>query len=132
MAADHVTEHRGKEVTQGESTRAGRTYRPNVDICQTEDALWLWADMPGVSEESVEVRLDDDVLSIEGRVSPDEYENLTPRYTEYNVGNFVQRFTVGSEIDADRIHAELSNGVLELKLPKTERMRQRTIEIKSG
>ncbi len=115
----------------GEAIRPGHTYRPNVDISETDEALWVWADLPGVDERSLEVRLEDRVLSIEGQVSMEPYETLTARYTEYNVGNFSQRFTVSSDIDVERIHAKLSHGVLELELPKTERARPRQIEITS-
>ena len=121
-----------KEAVQEEHTRPGRTYRPKVDICESEEGLWLWADMPGVDEHSVVVRLDDDVLSIEGRVSTEEYENLTPAYTEYNVGNFVHRFRVGADIDPDRISAKMQAGVLELQLEKQERAKPRRIEIQAG
>ncbi len=114
-----------------EATRPGRTYRPNVDIAESEEGLWLWADLPGVDDESVEVQLENNVLSLEGRVSTKDYENLAPRYTEYNVGNYRAEFSLPSEIDIDRIRARMSNGVLELELPKAESARPRRIEIRS-
>jgi HSP20 family protein len=118
-----------QEVSGVEQTRPGRTYVPNVDICETSDNLWLWADMPGVDEKSVEVKLADGVLSIEGQVSLKEYDNLTPIYTEYNVGNFARRFTVSSDIDAEHIKARLANGVLEVELPKAARAKPRRITV---
>ncbi len=121
-----------KESSAEEHTRPGRTYRPGVDILETEDSLWLWADMPGVEEKSVDVQLKDQVLSIEGRVSLDDYQELTPLYTEYNVGNYAQRFTLSSTIDAERIRASMKNGVLELELPKAAEARLRRIEVRAG
>ncbi len=121
-----------KESSAEEHTRPGRTYRPGVDILETEDSLWLWADMPGVEEKSVDVQLKDQVLSIEGRVSLDDYQELTPLYTEYNVGNYAQRFTVSSTIDAERIRAHMKNGVLELELPKAAEARLRRIKVRAG
>ena len=121
-----------KEPAAEEHTRPGRTSRPSVDILETEDSLWLWADMPGVEEKSVDVHLKDQVLSIEGRVSLDDYQELTPLYTEYNVGNYAQRFTVSSTIDAERIRAHMKNGVLELELPKAAEARSRRIEVRAG
>ncbi len=121
-----------KESAAEEHTRPGRTYRPSVDILETEDSLWLWADMPGVEEKSVDVQLKDQVLSIEGRVSLDDYQELTPLYTEYNVGNYAQRFTVSSTIDAERIRAHMKNGVLELELPKAAEARLRRIKVRAG
>ena len=121
---------RNKQELKGEEhTRAGRTYLPDTDICETQDSLWLWADMPGVDEGSIEVKLADGVLSIEGRVSLQYYENLAPVYTEYNVGNYLRRFTVSSDTDADHIKARMANGVLEVELPKAESAKPRRIPV---
>lgn len=122
---------REKQETPGEVTRAGRTYVPNVDIYETKEGLWLWADMPGVDAQSISIQLDDGVLSIEGQVDLKEYENVTPLYTEYNVGNYLRRFTLSSDVDSDRIVARMQNGVLALEIPKTERAKPRTIAIRS-
>ena len=129
MTPQELTVRSKQEVAGGEQTRPGRTYTPDVDICETRDSLWLWADMPGVDKDSIEVKLADGVLSIEGRVSLKDYENLSPVYTEYNVGNYARRFTVSPDIDGERIKARMSNGVLELELPKLERAKPRRIEV---
>jgi HSP20 family molecular chaperone IbpA len=116
-------------TTTAENTRPGRTFTPKVDILEDEKGLRLWAEMPGVDEGSVEVELVDDVLSIRGRVSAAEYENLEPLYTEYGVGNFDARFRLSNRIDGTRIQAKLRNGVLALELPKIEAAKPRKIEI---
>ena len=110
----------------------GRTYTPSVDISESEESLWLWADVPGVDENSIDVQLENNQLTIEGRVSLDEYPDLTPVYTEYQVGNFVRSFRVSESIDMDRIKAIVRNGVLELELPKAEQARPRRIAVTSG
>lgn len=120
-----------QEHREDEGTRPGRTYVPRVDIAETDDALWLWADLPGVDESGVSVHLEQGTLSIEGRVAVDEYENWTPVYTEYNVGNFERRFRLSNAIDGERIQARMKDGVLELQLPKAEAVRPRRIEITS-
>jgi HSP20 family molecular chaperone IbpA len=121
---------KGKQELQGEEqTRPGRTYVPDVDICETADSLWLWADMPGVDEKAVEVNLADGVLSVGGWVSLKDYENLAPVYTEYNIGNYLRRFTVSEDIDVDNIKARMTNGVLELELPKSARAKLRRINV---
>ncbi len=112
-----------------EDTRPVRTFVPNVDIRETEDALWLWADVPGAAEDSIDVRLDNGQLSIRGKVSVEAYKELLPVYTEYNVGEFVRSFRVGDEVDVEQIEARVSNGVLELRLPKQARARSRQIPI---
>jgi len=112
-----------------EQIRPGRTYLPNVEIRETEDELWLWADMPGVDQSSVDVHLENGVLSIEGQVQTDEYADLTPAYTEYNVGNFRRSFRLSTAIDTQRIEAKMKSGVMELRLPKSEEARPQRIPI---
>lgn len=129
MTAQELNVRSKQELTSQEATRPGRTYVPDVDIYETADGLWLWADMPGVDDDSINVGLADGVLTIEGQVSVKDYENLAPAYTEYNVGNYVRRFTLSSEIDVDRIAARMTDGVLALELPKTARAKPRRIAI---
>lgn len=122
-----------REVTGYEQTLAGRAYVPEVDIFEDADALWLWADMPGVKSDSVTVELNNDVLSLEGRIEARAYADLTPAYTEYNVGNFVRRFTVprSGSLDHDKISARVVDGVVEVRLPKGEKAKPRRIAISS-
>lgn len=112
-----------------EETRPGVTYSPKVDIWETEQSLFLRANLPGVSEDNLDVEVNEGVLSIDGRVDLTSYENLTAAYTEYRVGNFSRRFTLPAEIDTEQILAKLHQGVLELELPKLEKARPRRIEI---
>ena len=85
--------------------------------------------MPGVDEQSLNVHLDNGVLTIEGQVDVKDYENVTPLYTEYNVGNYVRRFTLSNDVDTDRIVARMQNGVLALEIPKSERAKPRRITV---
>ena len=121
-----------QEVTREEPTRPGRTYQPDVDIYETPEGLHLWADMPGVDEKQLNIQLADGILTIEGGVSLDDYKDLSPVYTEYNVGNYMRRFAISSDIDPDGIKARVTNGVLELELPKSERAKPRQIKVSVG
>jgi HSP20 family protein len=132
MANQELTTHEKQELKSNEQTRPGRSYVPDVDIYETPNSLWLRADMPGVDEQSIEINVADGVLSIEGRVSLQDYENLTPVYTEYNVGNYLRRFTLSNDIDTEHIKARMTNGVLELELPKAERAKPRRIAISAA
>ena len=132
MAEQELSVKDKQEVTSREGTRPGRTFVPEVDIYETPEGLHLWADMPGVDDKSLHVQLADGALTIEGQVNVHEYENLAPVYTEYNVGNYVRRFTLSSDVDAERIRAELTNGVLHLELPKSERAKPRRINVTVG
>jgi HSP20 family molecular chaperone IbpA len=121
-----------QEVTREEPTRPGRTYQPEVDIYETPEALYLWADMPGVDDKQLNIHLADGVLTIEGGVSLDDYKDLSPVSTEYNVGNYLRRFAISDDIDADGIQARVTNGVLELKMPKSERAKPRKIQVSAN
>ncbi len=131
MTTQELTLKEKQELQEREQTRPGRTYVPDVDIREDEHALWLWADMPGVAQDQVEVELHDNVLRIEGRVSLADYDGLRPAYTEYNVGNYQRRFTLsaGEQFDREGIEARLQHGVLEVKLPKAERAKPRRIPV---
>jgi HSP20 family molecular chaperone IbpA len=129
MAKQEDAAPKKQEVAGEEQTRAGRTFVPQVDICETPEGLWLWADMPGVDDKSVEVRLDEGVLTIQGQVSLEDYENLAPVYTEYNVGNYFRRFSLSQDVDTDHIKGRMNNGVLQLELPKSARAKPRRIEV---
>lgn len=126
--ANDVTVKQASEVRE-ENLRPGLTFVPNVEIRETDDALWIWADLPGVDQSSVSVELENDTLRIEGRVAADDYADLTPVYTEYNVGSFHRQFRVGSTYASDRISAKMKDGVLELQLPKAEEARPQQIPV---
>jgi HSP20 family protein len=130
MSTQELTPKTKQELHEKERTRPGRYYVPDVDIREDETALWLWADMPGVERDAVEVELADGVLTVEGRVALGDYEGLSPLYTEYNVGNWVRRFSLPTDrFDHEHISARLDNGVLEVKLPKAEAARPRRIAV---
>jgi HSP20 family protein len=121
---------REKQQVQGtEKTRPGRYFVPDVDICEYDDSMRLWADMPGVTEKDVTVTLKDGMLTIEGSVSAAGYDKLAPLYTEYNVGNYFRQFALNSEVDEARISAKMRNGVLTVDLPKHEQAKPRSIAV---
>ncbi|HJU27915.1 MAG TPA: Hsp20/alpha crystallin family protein [Candidatus Binataceae bacterium] len=132
MTPEQEIATREKQQVEGaEKTRPGRYFRPDVDICEFEDMLRLWADMPGVSEKDVDVTLHDGALTISGTVSAGAYAGLSPLYTEYNVGNYYREFALNEDVDESRIKARMRNGVLEVELPKRERAKPRKIQIES-
>jgi HSP20 family molecular chaperone IbpA len=100
-----------------------------VDIGETRDAVWMTVDLPGVDEKTVQVDLEDGVLTIQARVDAEEYRDLTPVYSEYNVGNFERTFRLSSRIDSNAIQARIEHGVLHLTLPRAEAARPRSIAI---
>ena len=119
-----------KEVTaKSEKTMPARYFTPAADIFETDDALTVVMEIPGVEKKDLEVHLENDVLRIEGRIDVSKYEGLEPVYSEYNVGHFARSFSLSSQIDGKRIAATVENGVLTLNLPKVEESRPRRIPI---
>jgi len=116
--------------TKEETTVPARTYLPTADIFETQDALQVILEMPGVEKTNVDVTVQDGVLKVEGRLDFSNYKNLQPLYTEYNVGHYARSFRLSNQIDVNRIGAELTDGVLTLTLPKVEEARPRTIQVK--
>ena len=121
-----------KVERRDETTRPGSYFQPAVDIFETKDELVLVADMPGVPPDGVDVGLEGDELSIEGRVRSGEYDGLKPLYVEYGVGGYHRRFTLGEMIDREGIKAQMKNGVLVLKLPKAQAARPRRIAVEAA
>ena len=113
-----------------ESTIPARVFLPTADIYETNDSLNVVLEMPGVDKNSVDIRVEDGVLKIEGRLDFSKYQGLQPLYTEYNVGHYSRSFRLSSKIDQNKIAAELNDGVLSLVLPKVEDAKPRTIQVK--
>jgi HSP20 family protein len=112
-----------------EQTVPTRTYVPTADIFETEAALTVSLEMPGVDKGAVDVNIEDGVLTVEGRLDFSKYEGMQPVYTEYNVGNYRRSFSLSKKIDQAKISAEMSDGVLTLVLPKAEETMPRRIAI---
>lgn len=103
---------------QLERTRESRVYVPKVDIFDKDDVIYVIADIPGADENSVEVTLEKNILTIDAKVLPERPENYTIHYAEYGIGDFRRKFSISDEIDREKISAAVKDGVLTLVLPK--------------
>ncbi len=112
-----------------ESTIPARQFMPVTDIFETDQALTLVIEMPGVKKENVDVQVEDDILTIQGSIDFTNYEGLHPLYTEYNVGDYARSFQLSSKIDQSKINAQLRDGVMTLVLPKAEKAKPRKISV---
>lgn len=121
-----------QKTETAERPRARSVYRPHVDIVETADAVLLTADLPGVTENDVDVMLDKDVLTLRARVEPPHYEGYVPAALEYGVGDWERAFTVSNEIDRGRIEASVKDGVLRVRLPKSPVATTRRIAVTAG
>jgi HSP20 family molecular chaperone IbpA len=122
MARSQALEVQEKKelVSKEEKTVPARYYVPTTDIYETEDALTLVMEMPGVDRQAVDVNVENDVLRVEARIDFSKYEALEPLYTEYNIGYFARSFTLSNKIDQQQISAQLDDGVLTLTLKKAK------------
>ncbi len=131
MATQEVALQGKKELAPAqERTEAGKFYSPYTDIYETSDAVVVAMEVPGVERSSIDIRLDKGVLTVTGNVDPNRYQDLTPIYSEYNVGNFVRSFTLSTNIASDEISASVADGVLTVRLPKAKEALARRIDIK--
>jgi HSP20 family protein len=112
-----------------ETTVPARVFLPVADIYETPDALKVILEMPGVDKSNVNVRVEDGVLTVEGRLDFSKYRDLQPLYTEYNIGNYSRSFRLTTKIDQSKIGAEMKDGVLLLVLPKAEEAKSRSIQV---
>jgi HSP20 family protein len=122
-------QHKREVEKKRESTVPVLDFLPVTDIFETEQALTVVLEMPGVGKESVEVDLENDVITITGRIDSSKYEGLQPLYTEYNIGNYSRSFQISSKIEQEGIKAELKDGVMTLVLPKAEKAIPRRISV---
>jgi HSP20 family protein len=122
MSGAHELTVREKQelATKEEKTTPGRYYVPAADIFETEDALTVILEMPGVQKNNVNVALENDVLRVDAQIDFSNYKEMEPVYTEYNVGHYTRGFTLSNKIDQSKISAQLDGGVLTLTLPKAK------------
>jgi HSP20 family protein len=132
MATGQELQSQKKRQLEGkeETTIPARIFVPTTDIYETDNSLTVVMEMPGVDKKDVELRLENDVLKVDGRLDFAKYQGLQPVYTEYNIGHYSRSFSLSSKIDQSKISAEMNDGVLSLVLPKVEETKPRTIQVK--
>jgi HSP20 family molecular chaperone IbpA len=129
-----TTDNKGVPASAGEKSLATRDdtlyIAPPVDIFETEDALTVVADLPGVPRGAVDIRVEDSILTIKGRAQYDP-SGQTLR-EEFGLQGYFRQFQLSDTVDQDRITAECRNGVLTITLPKAEKSKPRQIAVKVG
>jgi HSP20 family protein len=118
-----------EQESREESTIPARVFVPTADIYETQDALTVILEMPGVEKSNVSVRVEEGLLQVEGRLDLTKYQGLQPLHIEYNVGHYARSFQLSSKIDQANIAAALNDGVLSLTLPKVQEAKPRVINI---
>lgn len=132
MKDKHEKQLEKVEKNDSEMIHEGRVYVPETDIYEKDDAILVRCDMPGVSQDQVDIRLENTELEItatQAEGAPEGYDLLAG---EYRTGVFRRKFNIPQLIDHDAIKARLHNGVLDVELPKAEQAKPRRIEITAG
>lgn len=119
-----------RNVQQAQRQEAEPVLSPPVDIRETPDGITLMADMPGVSRDGLEIRVDGNTLLIEGEARLDLPEGIQPLYADVRATRYRRSFGLSSELDAGNIDASLINGVLTLRIPKRAEFQPRKIEVR--
>ncbi|HEB78276.1 MAG TPA: Hsp20/alpha crystallin family protein [Methylothermaceae bacterium] len=112
------------------ATRREVTLIPPVDVFEDENGLNLYADLPGVAPDQLDVRVDQNTLTIEGKAVIPTPEGMEALYAEVRSPHYRRSFTLSSELEAEKIEAKLKDGVLHLYIPKRESARPRKIQVK--
>ena len=124
-----VVQDKKELTTEKEHTIPGKKYIPATDIVETDKALMVYMDMPGVDRSQVNIKLEKDVLAIDGQIDSQPYGDLKTVYSEYNIGHFTRRFELSNEIDQSKIEARMNDGVLLLTLPKVPEKQPTAIQV---
>ena len=104
---------------------------PAVDVIENENGITVKADLPGVSKESLSIRVDGETLTIEGRVGLGESTQLQGVYAEIRNASYRRSFMLSRDLDTEKIDASMKNGVLTLTMPKVERAKPRRIPVRA-
>ncbi len=117
---------------QRDTAPAGRpepALLPPVDVVEDATGITLYADLPGVPKDKLSLRVDGDQLTVEGDMALPLPQGMAASHAEVTLSRYRRTFTLSKELDADKVSAELSNGVLRLRIPKAEHAQPRKINV---
>ncbi len=120
-----------EKVERIERSRAAKIFNPDVDIIERKEDIMVVADMPGVDEASVDITLENNVLSIYGKVDWNPPEKLKLLHGEYGIGDYQRVFTLSGEVNREKIEAAVNNGVLKIVLPKADAIKTKKIAVRA-
>lgn len=122
----------GNVTKQADTPRDQATMMPPVDVVEDPTGITLFADLPGVPKDKLDLHVEGDSLTIEGEVAVDMPEGMEASYVEVSLPRYRRVFTLSKELDPGKVTAELAQGVLKLRIPKAEHAQPRRIEIRAG
>ena len=129
MSATNTMEKKTNDVRRAEPVRQGFTYVPPVDIVELADELVLTAEVPGARSQDIDIKYENGLLTLQAKVQPRHTEKMNYLLREFGVGDYCRSFEIGEGIDAEKIAAEVRQGVLTIHLPKSEATKPRRISV---
>jgi HSP20 family protein len=121
-----------RQGTAAATTNDAPAIAPAVDVYENDQGITLKADLPGVSKENLNVRVEAGQLTVEGQVSLGASDGLQPVYAEVRRANYRRTFALSRDLDTERIEAAMKNGVLTLRIPRAEQAKPRRVEVGIG
>ena len=105
---------------------------PPVDVIEDTTGITLYADLPGVPRDRLNLRVDGDTLAIEAELALAVPQGMEASHAEVNLARYRRAFTLSKELDADKVSAELQHGVLRVRIPKASHLQPKRIEVRVG
>lgn len=128
----NLTKEECQEPAGVERTGQRAVFRPHVDIIDGPEQVSLRVNMPGVNENSVDLTLEKNILTIHGRVDDSSFSGFELTHAEYGVGDYERSFRLTNEVDREGIEAKMKDGVLRVQLQKSKQAIQQKIPVKLG
>lgn len=121
---DSTVMNREKDASRDEAALL-----PLVDVIEDAEGITLYADLPGVPKDKLNVRVESDTLTIEGQIGLFAQQGIEVTHSEVQLPRYRRAFTLGSELDTEKVGAEFRHGVLKLRIPKAEHAKPRRIDV---
>ncbi len=119
-------------VRKDRDARSQAVLLPPVDVVEDAAGITLFADLPGVPKDRLNLQIEDGTLTIEGEVALQVPEGMEPTHAEVSLPRYRRAFTLSKELDVENVKAELNHGVLELRIPKAAHAQPKRIEVQGG
>ena len=132
MSTTDITRREDATQSAASSRQGLPALVPPVDVIEDETGITVTADIPGVSREALQIRVDGDTLTLEAPFALDEASPVEAVYSEVRSPTYRRSFTLSRELDTSRIGATLKDGVLQLRVPKLEKARPRRVEVQAS
>jgi HSP20 family protein len=124
-----LTQVKDNELSQSNTPRDEPALLPPVDVIEDASGITLYADLPGVPKDKLQLRVEGDQLNLEGELALALPQGMTAHHAEVRLTRYRRSFTLSKELDADKVSAEFNQGLLRVRIPKAEHAQPRKIAV---